>query len=822
MTAGEHGNLDETRSFKVLSPGTVVSHYRIIEKIGEGGMGVVYKGTDTKLGRTVALKFLPPRLLCDTEARERFEHEAKAASALNHPNITTIYEIDDDEGRCFISMEYLEGRSLKTVIKGGVLSFDTILDVALQVAGGLDAAHKKGVVHRDVKSDNIFATDDGPTKILDFGLAKLKGVPGLTSTGTTIGTLQYMSPEQVKGVEVDHRSDLFSFGIVLYEMVTGSLPFTGEAEASVMYAILNVTPEPLGRYRAEVPEGLQNIVDKALRKDVETRYQSAAEIKADLRSVSSAGDSGIVTSRAITGSSDRSIAVLPFRNMSPDPENEWFSDGMTEDIIAHISKVADLKVISRTSVMRYKNTEKSIPEIGRELGVGAILEGSVRRAGNRLRIVSQLIDTRTDGHIWAETYDRELEDVFEVQSDVARKIADALSAELSPQEMQNIDKKPTGDLTAYDCYLKGRDYYYQYTKPANENAIELFKKALELDDCYAQAYAGLCDAYAHRSSYGLSHSWLDTGIEMGLKALSLDSECVEAHRALGFAYIGKGWLGKAREAAQRALELNPNHAPACGIMGGVCVYLGEYVEALKWMKKSLALDPSHPDCYSDVGWVYLGLEDFLQAELWIGKALELQKDLHWANSVLVWTYLAQGKFDEARAHAQRALSTVSSTSITRVNAGETEFFAGRSDQAKIEFERALEGRVEEAHPWFGSRLLIHLAGVYLNLNEEAKATEMLARAEKVVKKRLEDGDETGLAREYMARICALRGHGEDMYTWLRQAIDTGWRTYFLAVANPVYREFVKDARFVRMTDEVKADITRMRHRAEQEDAKGAI
>jgi tetratricopeptide (TPR) repeat protein len=308
---------------------------------------------------------------------------------------------------------------------------------------------------------------------------------------------------------------------------------------------------------------------------------------------------------------------------------------------------------------------------------------------------------------------------------------------------------------------------------------------------------------------------------MGLKALSLDPECVEAHKALGFAYIGKGWLEKARAAAQRALELDPNHAPACAIMGGVFVYLGEYVEALKWMKKSLALDPSHPDCYSDIGWVYLGLEDFLQAELWIRKALELQKDLHWANSVLVWTYLAQGKFDEARAHAQRALSTVPSPSITRVNAGETEFFAGRSDQAKVEFERAMEGRVEEAHPWFGSRVLIHLAGAYLDLGEVDKATEMLARAEKIVKKRLEDGDETGLAREYMARICALRSNGEDMYTWLREAISAGWRTYFLAVANPVYGKFARDARFVRMMDEVKADLERMRQTVKQEDAKGA-
>jgi non-specific serine/threonine protein kinase len=794
----------------------VISHYRIIEKIGEGGMGVVYKAEDTKLGRTVALKFLPPRLLCDSEARERFEHEARAASALNHSNITTIYEIDEDEGRCFISMEYLEGRSLKSVIPAGVLSFEKLLDVALQVASGLDAAHKKGVVHRDVKSDNIFVTENGPAKILDFGLAKLKGISGLTSTGTTLGTLQYMSPEQVRGGDVDCRSDLFSFGVVLYEMVTGSLPFTGDTEATVMHAILNVTPQPLARYRTGVPDRLQGLVEKALRKDIGNRYQSAADMKADLRDLLGSLRSGVATSSGPERSIERSIAVLPFKNMSPDPENEWFSDGITEDIIAHISKIADLKVISRTSVMRYKNTEKSIPEIGRELGVGAILEGSVRRAGNRLRIVSQLIDTGTDGHIWAETYDREMDDVFDIQSTVAQKIAAALRAELSPQEKRRIEKKPTGDLTAYDCYLKGRDYYYRYTKPANETAVELFMKALELDASYAQAYAGLCEAYAHRSSYGLAYSWLDRGIEMGLKALSLDPGCVEAHRALSFAYIGKGWLRRAGDASRRALELDPNHASACATMGGVCMYRGQYAEALGWMKKSLNLDPSHADSYSDVGWVYLGLGDFFQAELWIRKALELQQDLHWANSVLVWTYLAQGKFDEARAHIRKALSTVSSESVTRMNAGETEYFAGRSDLAKAEYEKAMEGHLEASHPWFVSRLLIHLAGVYLNLNEEAKGTEMLARAEKVVKERLEDGDETGLAREYMARICALRGNGEDMYTWLRKAISAGWRSYFLAVANPVYGKFAKEARFVRMMDEVKAGITAMRQCAGQE------
>ena len=645
--------------------GDTISHYKILEKLGEGGMGVIYKAQDTKLDRTVALKFLPKHLLCDKEAKARFIQEAKAASALDHQNIATIYEIDEVEGECFISMVYVEGKSLKQLINDRQIegwNMGKIIDVGIQIAEGLSSAHQRCIVHRDIKSDNIMLTGECLVKIMDFGLAKLRGVTQLTKPGSTLGTVAYMSPEQAQGMEVDQRSDIFSLGVVLYEMITGQLPFKGEHEAAILYSIANETPEPLARYKANVPERLQRMVDKALEKDLSTRYQTTADMAADLRGLlKETTTTGMVTpqkkrtpNRAIAYTSiavlivvagytiwsrflapsgpepasteRKSIAVLPFKNMVPDPENEWFSDGITEDIITQLSKIGELKVISRTSVMLYKDSKKNLRQIGEELGVATILEGSVRRADSRVRIVSQLIDARTDEHIWAETYDRELKDIFAIQSDVAQQIAQALKATLSPEEKERIEQKPTDNLEAYDYYLQGREYEARsYEKRDLEIAIELFEKAVRADPNFAEAFASLSRQHCRMYWYGHDRS--------------------------------PERLARAKEAIDKALNLKPDE-PIVRLANGYYYYWGfrDYARALDEFSFCLQKEPGNSWNISSIAWIQRRLGKFEEALKNLKTAFQLNPREHTLAKELAYTCEALRMYKEAEGYYDRAIS----------------------------------------------------------------------------------------------------------------------------------------------------------------------
>ncbi|MFI5184695.1 MAG: protein kinase, partial [Vicinamibacteria bacterium] len=527
--------------------GKTLSHYRIISRLGSGGMGVVYEAEDTTLGRKVALKFLPPELAQDAHALERFQREARAASALNHPGICTVYAIDQHEGQHFIAMELLEGETLGAKISGHALDLDLLLRLAVQIADALESAHAKGIVHRDLKPANIFYVNQREqAKILDFGLAKIDRVApagaapsegptaikpeDLTKAGSQLGTVSYMSPEQARGQLTDARTDLFSLGTVLYQMATGNLPFQGDTSAVIFEAILNRDPPAVGQLNPALPQELAAILRKALEKDRSLRYQSATELKTDLlrlkrdvdsgkRRAADSGDSG--GSKA----AQKSIAVLYFENLSGVKEDEYLRDGVTEDIITELSKIQGLKIFSRPTVLPYRDKPVTPAQIGQQLRAAYVLAGSMRRAGNRLRINAQLVDTQTDFPVWSERYDREMADVFELQDEIAHKIAEALRITLSPQEQQALATKPTDNLQAYDLYLRGKSYARRLTRHDIEFALQMFENAVALDPRFAEAHAAIATVCAQfHYHFDRSPIWIQRADAASQKASALGKD----------------------------------------------------------------------------------------------------------------------------------------------------------------------------------------------------------------------------------------------------------------------------------------------------------
>jgi serine/threonine protein kinase len=838
--------------------GKTISHYKILKKLGEGGMGVVYKAEDTKLKRIVALKFLPPELTRDDEAKQRFVNEAQAAASLSHSNICTIHEIDESERQIFIAMEYIDGPNLKDKIKTGPLTLDEAIRIAMQVAHGLHVAHEKNIVHRDIKPANIMITSKDQSKIMDFGLAKLQGQTLLTKEGTTLGTISYMSPEQALGEHVDHRADIWALGVMLYEMITGQLPFTGDYDQAVMYSIINETPEPITGMRTGVPMELERIVNKALAKKADERYQHVDEMLVDMKNLVGRQESGrtkhrkakaaplrkrqgliysgvasliiiscivlyvvVVVSKKQGPSDRKSIAVLPFKNLSGDKTDDYFSDGITEDIITQISKISELRIISRTSAMRYKVSNKSLREIGRELNVTTILEGSVRRAGNRVRIVGQLVDARTDEHIWAETYDREMRDIFDIQSDVAQKIALALKIKLSSNVRKQIEKKPTEDLTAYDYYLKGRDYYYRYSNEDNDNAIRLFKKALELDPQYAVAYAGLGDAYAQRSwRYGFESAWLDSAIAISKKGIAIDPDCPESYKALGLAYFGRGWLQKALEANQKAMDLHPDYNPAMANLGWVYRSLGQYDEAFRWMNKHADIAPTDAYSYYQIGTILCDLGDLAKAEYWFDRTVELQPNFDFYVSInKIEKYIEQKMYDQALELCQPILETSPDNIFTLGCAGDAELLSGNYEEARIHYERLSELSERSFAQFSGESHVTRLAHIYWRTGQLEKAHEILSQRHDIAIKELDKGNELWGVPYEIAAIYAIQGDTSEAYGWLQKAIDAGWRNYQMCLIDPQFEIFHGQRRFEQMMAGVKAVVDEMRKRVEEMERK---
>jgi eukaryotic-like serine/threonine-protein kinase len=658
--------------------GQTVSHYRILEKLGEGGMGVVYKAEDAQLHRQVALKFLPKAMTADPEARVRFEREAQAAAALNHPNIITVYEIGEHEGQVFIAMEYVEGQTLKDMISVGgsfespsslapspplthhPLPIDQVIAIATQIAEGLSAAHAKGIVHRDIKPQNILVDKNNRVKILDFGLAKLKGVSSLTKESSTLGTVHYMSPEQAMGKEIDQSTDIWSLGVVLYEMLTGELPFKGEYEAALFYSIVHEKPQELALLRPDAPAPLSPIIYKVLQKDRTLRYQTTNELIIDLRKLS-------VPNNQLPRQ-EKSIAVLPFENLSPDPDQEYFSDGLTEEVISDLSNVNALRVISRSSAMTFKGTKKKVPEIARELDVQYVLEGSVRKAGNSLRITAQLIDAANDAHLWAEKYSGTLDDVFDVQEKVSRSIVAALKLKLTPEESKKIAERPIDNVAAYQCYLKANAEIMKFTERSLDSARVHLQKGLDILGDNALLYSTMAFVYWQYVNIGVGQEeYIAKAEEYAQKALALDPESPQVHFIIGML---SGWVyGNVRENIRQlkmALAVNPNYVDALILLAGLSTMsFGKLGAAIPLVQKVRQIDPLDPWNYWLQGRLFYFNGQYKLAAEQLRQIYQADPENHIFRLFYAWTLTYTGQIDEAFSIIDHSAKTAPNSVFTK-------------------------------------------------------------------------------------------------------------------------------------------------------------
>jgi serine/threonine-protein kinase len=710
----------------------ITERYKILEKLGEGGMGIVYRGRDIRLDRDVALKVLLPTSANDSEARERLLHEARTASRLNHPHICGVYDADAMGEQIYVAMELIEGRSLKELSNGAPLPIPTVIRYGTQVASGLAHAHEHGVIHRDLKCANVIVTPDGRAKIVDFGLAvrRVDEVSGKTTSSLSVdrsgeiaGTLPYLSPELLRGEPADERSDIWALGVIVYELATGQLPFRGATTFELSSIILCGVPEA---FPPTVPVALRTVIYRCLAKEPAERYQTAGAIAQALESLDAARLDSVRRPEKRRKRRGRicSLAVLPLHNLSADPDQEYFADGMTEALITELAQIRALKVISRTSTMQYKSTKLRMDLIAQELGVDAVIEGSVIRSGNRVRITAQLVDSASDKHLWAESYDRELSEVLALQSEVARTIAAQIRVKLTPREREHFKRSRKVMTEVYESYLKGRYHFNKWTVESVKKGIEHFQQALQLDPDYAPAYAGIADCNNTLQFLGLPPS------EVGLKALkaatravALDPSLAAAHAALGSVKFFHEWnWSEAESEFRRAIELDPGSPDAHQAYAYLLTALGRHDKAIAEIERAHELDPMALAANVNIGWRYYFARDYDKAISRLREALELDSNFGNAFWCLGLCYMQKQNFAEGILYLKRAVMLYSSNPQPKGSLGHAYGLAGKPGKAqKIVDELLTRAKMEYVSAWA-------IAVIYIGMGETDSAMEWLEKA----------------------------------------------------------------------------------------------